>query len=439
MHPRASAQALVRLLLQRAMSACPEAQRLDRRLRAACSVRLQDMVDHITHPDASMLAELGWRSHGPAVWRAPDGTLPDVIEDDRVAIGLRVESVERFLVATGIEARIEGAAHGPYRKARILHGRNATFAVVERRGWTGHTPPLLGERKLRRARLHQQIFRTRRRQFQSEQRAIAHTMRLAEAAAADLGGAWAGALFLRAEREYWATRCLPALRQHQRQLAAGVGWCTVRHHAYACSREHFSETMRTFEALGHAHAGLARSQENANWGAMVFDASGQAPRTLLCLDLAAREHALSAADAALSPLTWLGPPGLWCGLHGESVLEAGLCLLSAAYDLGALAGALDFSRGGENRHRRLTLRVEPSAVDPRRVAVLERARYIPRQQAELHSMLGAVGAQFEVVHQLGQSRHPAPTNFAEDVCTSPCQAAPRDGPRRRRLRIKQLS
>jgi hypothetical protein len=439
-----AAPALTRLLLQRAVSACPQAQQLDRRLRAACSVRLHDMVDHIRRPDAAAFAAFGWRSHGDGVWRAPDATLPDIVEDERPAIGLRVDSIERFLNATGIEADMEGAAHGPYRQARIFRGRAVDCAVIERRGWRGHAPPLLGERKLRRARLHQQIFRTRRRQFQSEPRAIAHTLRLAEAAATDLGGAWAGALFLRAEREYWAMQCLPALRQQQRQLAAGVGWCTVRRHAYACSREHLAETRRVFEILGHTGAGLAHAHDDGGWGAIVLDASatGIAPHTLLCVDLAPHELTLGACAGALSPLTWLGPPGLWCGLHGESLLEAGLCSASAAYDLGALMSdsAGDLDRLAEDRRAaRLTLRGEHKAVDPRRVAVLERARYIQRQQAETHSMLGAIGAQFEVVQGRAGVGPAVVPDFAKDVCAPQRSGHAAGNARRKRLRIKQLS
>ncbi len=428
-----SAHALVRLLLQRALAA-PEAQRLDRRLRVACSVRLRDMVDHIRHRPAAIFADLGWRRQEAPLWRAPHPALPDVVEDAGFTVVLRVACIDRFLAAIGSEARIEGASHGPYRYASIFKAGDVGFAVAERHGWIGHEPPILGERKLRRARLHQQIFRTRRRQFQSGPRAIAHTMRLAEAAATDLGGPWAGALFLRAEREYWVARCAPALRQHQRQLAAGVGWCTVSHHAYACSRESFADTRRILETLGHAGAGLVRPHHDANWGGQIMDASatGAAPYTMLCVDLAAHEHTLGEAGAGLSPLTWLGPPGVWCGLHGESLLEAGLCCVSAAYDIEALSDARH--RAGKGGPRRTTLHDEHRAVDPRRVAVLERARYISRPQAEIHSTVGAVGAQFEVLQRAGAS--PAPPDFAHDVCISP---SPPGAPKRRRARVKQLS
>jgi hypothetical protein len=374
--------------------------------------------------------------------RRPHPTLPDIVEAADFEIAFRVECVERFLAASGIEARISGAAHGPYRHARIFQAGEVSFAVVERRGWAEHAPPALGERKLRRARLHQQIFRTRRRQFQSEARAIAHTMRLAEAAAADLGGAWAGALFLRAEREYWLAQCLPALRQHQRQLAAGVGWCSVNCHAYACSREHYADARRILEMLGHACVGVVRAHDGANWGAQVMDASATAaaPYTMLCVDLAGHERTLI-GGAALSPLTWLGPPGLWCGLHGESLLEAGLCCVSAAYELASVdpETAFEARPNGEGRARplRAIMHGEQRAVDPRRVATLERARYIPRAHAEAHSLSGAVGAQFEIIQRIGAARSPAPPAFARDVCVAPDR--PSAGvSRRRRLRIKQL-
>lgn len=439
--PRAAAPALARLLFQRAMAASPEAQLLDRRLRTACAVRLKDIVDHIRCPPDPMFAASGWRRHGATLLRAPHPTLPDVVEDAEFAIALRVECVERFLAASGIEARIEGAQHGPYRSARIFRSRDASFHVVERHGWAAHAVPALGERKLRRARLHQQIFRTRRRQFQSEARAIAHTLRLAEAAAADLGGAWAGALFLRAEREYWLARCLPALGQHQRQIAAGLGWCSVSHHAYACSREHFADTLRLLETLGHRRMSLVRSHDGANWGAELLDASATAaaPYTLLCLDLAAHEHTLKGAEAGLSPLTWLGPPGLWCGLHGESLLEAGLCCVSAAYDLSALPHDVDTAAQSARARLRAAMHGEHQAVDPRRVATLERARYIPRPQAEMHSLYGAVGAQFEAFQRIGADRTPAPPAFADDVCTPHRATGPAGAAKRKRLRIKQLS
>ena len=82
---------------------------------------------------------------------------------------------------------------------------------------------------------------------------------------------------------------------------------------------------------------------------------------------------------------------------------------------------------------------EHQAVDPRRVATLERARYIPRPQAEMHSLYGAVGAQFETFQRIGADQIPTPPHFASDVCTPHRTSGAAGASKRKRLRIKQLS
>jgi hypothetical protein len=430
----------VRALLGQALESAPSAGRFADRLLTLCGIRLHDILDHIALPHDPEMGARGWRIDEDSVWRAPHGLLPPIVESSRFAIALRVECVEKFLAATGIEARIEGEAHGPYRSARVFEGRGVSFVVVERRGFSEFSPPPVGSRKIRRARIHQQVFRTRRRQFQNAARGLAHIYRLAEAAAADLGPSWAGALFLRAEREYWLTRCASALRQHQRQVEAGVGWCAVEHHAYACSREHFNDTIQVLCTLGHRRGEIVRAGNGAQWGVQVLDASATAiaPYTMVSLDLAPGEGPEGIGRGMLSPLTWHGPPGLWSALHGESILDAGLHCVSAVCDEGARSGLATSSlERGALPTEASVAENEPRPVDPRRVELLERDGYISREQAEFYRLCGAAGAHFQPTSRTTELTTGAP-RFAADPLPDADPGGPRKRKRRRVKRARLL-
>jgi hypothetical protein len=400
----AKAAAYVASTLADALLRTPDAQRFQERLLNLCSVRLIDILDHLVQPgDDDAFVEAGWLAVAPGLWRHPSGAFPDIIAAGAPGVAFRVECIDAFLKATGIVAAVEGARHGQFRHAKVFASAAAGFTAVERHGWSGYDQPGGGERKRRRARLHQQIFRSRRRQFRDAEGGFAHVERLVDAAVADLGAAWACDLFMRAEREFWASRCDAGQVQSRRQVHAGVGWSNFDHGACYSSREHVHTAARILGKLGCRDAKLFVGDDGV--GAMTFRMS-EGPAMLLEADLAAHEDAFDDRCQSLSPLTWHRRAGLWCALHGESLLEGGFARVAGRYDQALLRRRLAHD-GIETismatRDARLRQELAPGglrAVNPIRVTHLQRAGYLSRARSDDLRLSGAVATHLQSVQR----------------------------------------
>lgn len=405
-HPKA--EAFVRAALEAALKRAPQAEKFRASLLETCAIRLRDMLDHIAvTAEFSGYAEAGWREVGAGVWRHFDGAFPDIIERNALTIGFKVECVESFARCTAIDAPTEGQPYGPYRRMRVFSGDGAFFDAVERHGWSGYEAPSISTRTIDAARLHQQILRTRHRPFRRAASGLTLTKRLAIAAIAELGKNWACALFMRAERDYWAARCGPASLQQRRQRALGVGWSNIDHYAYECSREHFAYTIDLFERLGFERREFIHAGAGAGWGAQVMEQPVLRCALLVKVDASANDMRDEIAGRALSPLTVHGPVGLWTALHGESLLEGGVSQAAALYDLRAIEGlmrqddaALTRPASDQANLRRIAARAERRAVDPKRVEALERSGHIGRAQADDWRFLGAHAGGLEMLERV---------------------------------------
>lgn len=183
----------------------PAVANLRKSLLRACAIQLRDVIDNVTipRPAEGMSAALG---AAPGVWREVKPFPPAVRDGAKLALTIAAHSIERVLRACSSDAFVFGPPNGPLRRARIAGDHQRACDVVERRG-AGYEPEALGERKLRRALIHQQLLRTRERQFRTVDAGLRHAERLIDAAVADLGDAWAASLFLRAEIEHRSCRC----------------------------------------------------------------------------------------------------------------------------------------------------------------------------------------------------------------------------------------
>ncbi len=436
------AHAFVQGIIKQSFDAAPEAEALMQRLLSGCGLSAFDMIDHIAMPKSELAERLGWSFTGGA-WRAPHPLLPPIWESPRMQIGFRVEAMEAFFAALGREGAIDGARFGPFRIATFTSMNAVTFCAVERFGWVGLKPPPPSARIIRRARIHQQIFRTRRRQFQNIERALAYTLRLSQAAAADLGPQWAGALFARAEREYWQTRSALASTPHRRQRAAGVGWCTTANLSYASSRAHLPKLIQILETLGYRHrATLVRRRDALDWAALPFDPPPGAPIIRVHFDLAPYETVDEVLRGATAPLTWHGRPGIWCALHGESILEAGLHGLSARYDpaCARLLSTNDYqARSSGDCQDDLPTFWEHRPVSPGRADALEREGYLPPLQTENYRLLGAGASYFSAVTAKGLDPEKIGSLFTADIGIWPTLIEEGASKPRRRLRRRVRS
>ncbi len=400
------AEALMREVLEDALARSPAAQAFANRLLEACGVRLRDILDHVSVADPALPARLeaqNWRAIAPGLWRHFDGYFPDFLESSETdVIAFRVESAEAFVRAVGVSTPIEGEPHAALRRVAAFSGRDVTFVAIERNGHVGYDAPKTDRALLRQARLHQQIFRTRRRVFDTPEAGFDHTDALVDSAVADLGPHWACDLFFRAEREYWMSRCDAGRLQKARQDAAGIGWANIDHHTYDSTRPLFGRTIRVLEKLGYECRELFYAGHQAGWGSQILEQPVLRSTIFADIDLAPEELDIDFAHLPLAPLAQVRRAGLWCAMHGESMLEAGLNHVAGMYDHAAFRAQMS-ARGVAmmapfsnfpHLYQELT-EGQWWPVDPARIDALERAGQVSAGEAEDFRLNGAIAAHLE--------------------------------------------
>jgi len=343
------ADALVQGLLQEALAALPEAAAFRTRLHAETGIRLVDILDHIVTPSSRITRDLlertGFtvRENSPMIGVHERGIFPDLVvrERARLTLAMQVESVADFCAAQQLDVPIEGAPGGTYRRAIAWQNAQAVLLVVERHGHVGFDLPAHEPAQLVAAQSHLEAFRRRRRHFDDTGAGFDVTEALVRQAVEALGPHWTCALFLRAEREYWERRNHAARVQKARQDTLGLGWCNDDHHTYDASREWFHRTIGLLELLGFRCRERFYAGAEAGWGSQILEQPVLGTVIFADIDLAPDELEGDFAHAPnMQPLSTMRRAGLWCALHGESMLEAGINHLECTYDQVALRAQL---------------------------------------------------------------------------------------------------
>jgi hypothetical protein len=402
------AAALVHRVLGDALARVPAAAALATRLRDDIGVRLADILDYIATDDAALVdafRAVGWQQDSTlhATWRNPTGLFPAVISSCAgLQIGFKVEYAHEFVAAQGVGAPIEGAMHAPFRRVRFAAANGVEFWAIERRGVASFSPDDPSPATLRAARLHLQSFRTRRREFDTIETGFDYTDDLVSRAVTDLGKDWACWLWLRAEREYWERRNHAGRVQKARQDKHGIGWANQDHHTYDSSRESFHRCVGVLEALGFECRELFYAGHAAGWGSQILEQPVLGSVIFADIDLAPDELDIDFAHLHLEPLPFLKRAGLWCALHGESMLEAGLNHLECMYDHVICsreleeAGVKFMQPFSDFAHLYQALTEgEWWPVLPAKVDALEAAGLITPEQAEDFRLHGAIGSHLE--------------------------------------------
>jgi hypothetical protein len=319
----------------------PEGTRFAKRLLSECGVRLLDCLDHLVVSAARLedisLLELGFERKGDATayWVHPDGMFPRLVvsESEQESIGIKVDSVVDFLASHRVwDTSIAGAPYSSLRQATVWRGEGMCVKVVERHGDLGFAPGQAAPEFLAALARHSEAFRLRKRDFATASEGFAHAERLVLAATKELGRDRACDLFFMAERENWQRRNLAGRIQKLRQDALGIGWANHDHHTYRSSREHFHRLIFLLRLLGFETREQFYAGEEAGWGAQVLHQPHCGLLVFADVDLAPDEVAIDFASHVLEPSSRLGTVGLWCKLHGEAMLEAGLHHLECQFD-----------------------------------------------------------------------------------------------------------
>jgi hypothetical protein len=407
-----NADRFIRSLVDDFLANIPAAADVARRMKEETGTRFIDWVDHIAIPatmdNRRLLNEAGYVPEvldlllPGRTFVHPGGHFPAIVLDAERLIAIKAESTADFAAANGLPAPA-GMPLDAYREREISRGESGRFIVVERHGWRGfHAPAMSAEQRVALLR-HGETFRARPRRSEKDEAAgFEETTTMIDAAIADLGQDRACDLFFSAEREFWQRRNRAAQFQKARQDRLGLGWANHDHHTYRSSRRHFARLIRAFERLGLVCRERFYAGREAGWGAQVMEQPNAGIVVFADVDLSPEELFNDFAHDPLPPRDVLGTVGLWCGLHGESFLQAGMHHLECQFDFESLRQQLE-SAGVKVMKpftdfpylRQAFTEGERWPVDGRRIDALLTDKLITPEQAGHFRREGAIGSHLE--------------------------------------------
>ena len=411
-HPHA--EALVFNIMEQCCTANSFIAGLKENLLKHTSTRLFDWVDHVSVGYSATLEEQLEKCgfvflHAAASYRVfhhPGAQLPRIVLNDEenggMGIALTVDSIEDFLMVRGITGWIEGSPFSLFRRCCVSTDNDASLWIIERRGTDTIEPVYLDAVYVEHYLEAKEKWSIRQRHFENEEEAMHHTHILVKELVNLLGTDAAASLILECERKFWQLRNTAGQWQKYRQDRLGMGWGNHDHHTFRSSRKHFSSLVRLFEMLGFHCRERFYAGEEAGWGAQVMENPQARLVLFLDVDLAAHELDQDFSHHPMPDLPHLGTIGLWCALHGDSILQAGMHHLEAQFMFDELAHDLS------HFHIRM---MEPFSnfpflkqaftegevwqVDPRRVNILLHQKKITAEQAQKFLNYGAVGSHME--------------------------------------------
>ncbi len=379
---------------------------LEAELYLKASSRLFDWIDHLTVATSSQIEQELERagfiqeSAMPSyrLFRHTGAQLPSVLLTENrgshpLGISVKVEKIADFLMVHRLERVIEGSHLSPYRRSLISKEGEIALFCVERRS-TRSMEPVYQESEG--YQLAVERLQTRPRS------SLPDTLTLIEEIVNTIGKEAAAWATLEVERSYWQSRNLAAQLQKMRQDRVGMGWANHDHHTFRSSRKNFNQLVRLFETLGFHCRERFYAGAQAGWGAQVMENSTCGLILFLDVDLAPEELEIDFAHHPLNDRQELGTVGLWCALHGDSILESGMHHLEAQFlfdklkeDLASLnVGMMEpFSHFPYLKQAFTQAEIWP--VDPARINALRKKGQITAAQADNFLTHGALGSHLE--------------------------------------------
>jgi hypothetical protein len=387
---------------------------LGKELFIKTSTRIFDWVDHvvISHHEGleEELESCGFEAQDATqsyrVFHHPGAQLPRILVNDHGAgaggIALKVDSIADFLMVRGISGSIEGSPYSRFRRCCVNTEEGVSLYVVERRGSLTMEPVDEEPGHVEKLLLGMETWQTRSRRMKTDDEAFKHTLLLAEDLVGLLGKDFAAWTALAGERKYWQSRNSAGQIQKNRQDHLGMGWANHDHHTFRSSRKYFQNLVRLFEILGFHCRERFYAGEEAGWGAQVMENTNGGFVLFLDVDLDPEEVQIDFSHHHLSDLEKLGTIGLWCELHGDSILTAGMHHLESQfmfdeltadlehYGIGMMAPFSDF-----DHLKQAFTAGEVWAVDPKRIERLLSQGKISRDEADKFIAYGAIGSHLE--------------------------------------------
>ena len=380
--PQPLAAAFVNELVEDVLAARSDIGLLAQRMRDETGTRLVDWLETIMLEDTPAMRDkisaAGFVKGKGQFWRNTSGLFPKLgLHREDTTIKIKVDSVDDFTSVWQEPFAIDicGDAAGSQFQIEFTAQHRAAFAARKRSAGTTEQG----------FQLAQSLF---------------------DSAASDLDHAWATSLFFAAERDYWMSRNHAARVQYERQQKLGLGWANHDHHTYRSSRDCFHLLVGGLERMGFACRERFYAGREAGWGAQVLEHAACGLVVFADVDLSPEEIADDFAHVPLPARQELGTVGLWCALHGESFLEAGMHHLECQFyfdgALGQLAGAgietmapfTDFPHLKQTFSQGETWQVAPMRLDN-----LLAQGHIDSAQAEQFRSSGALGSHLEILER----------------------------------------
>ena len=358
------AEQFVRQIVDRFLAQNPFAANLAQRMYDESGTRFVDWIDYLALPQTpaveEQLLDNGFEVEsaidGTRTFRNPHGVFPRVTLSalPTLQIALKVDSVADFLAVHQLEVSIEGEPYAPVRRAVVSDGQGTSLAVVERHGSWQFKPPYTDP-----------------------------AARILAAVAEE-------------------PRVVVTVQKGQQDLL-GLGWGNHDHHTYRSSRASFAQMIAFFEKLGLECRERFYAGREAGWGAQVMENTSAGIVVFADVDLSPDELLEDFSHQPLAPRDQLGTVGLWCGLHGEAFLQAGMHHLECQFDFEALSKRLKQHHGINVMKpftdypflRQAFTEGERWPVSEARIQNLLASRLITPDQAAQFRQNGAIGSHLE--------------------------------------------
>jgi hypothetical protein len=253
-----------------------------------------------------------------------------------------------------------------------------------------------------------ELWRARKRGFANDDDGVKLAFALLEQSIALVGRDVACELFFAEERDFWMFRNRAGRVQKRRQDALGLGWANHDHHTYRCSRRHFPDLVQFMEQLGLEKRERFYAGAEAGWGAQVMETAAVGIVVFADVDLLPNEVNEDYAAQRLPEVAKVGTVGLWCGLHGDSFLQAGMHHLEARFNHPLLReqlaaeGIVTMKPFSDFPFlKQAFTEGERWPVDPARVEQLRAKGSITDAQAAAFAKDGAIGSHLENLERKG--------------------------------------
>ena len=399
------------------------AARLAQRMHDETGTEFFEWTDHFVvsaehekaFRDAGFLPEASDAPVHHTVLAHPHAMLPRVIVSLKaepsaapVALAVRPEYLADFMARHGLTGEPLGRPGARYRIITVSEENGALFQAVERLGYRGFivNEPRAGFAeavwKVR------ELWRTRKRDFAHDDDSAKHAFEVLQKCLDLVGTDVACELFFAEERYFWELRNRAGRVQKRRQDLLGLGWANHDHHTFRCSRRYFPDLVKFMEQLGLAKRERFYAGAEAGWGAQVMETATVGIVVFADVDLLPEEVNEDYAAKKLPEVAFVRTVGLWCGLHGDSFLQAGMHHLEARFNHLLLREQLAAEGVATMKPfsdfpflKQAFTEGERWSVNPARVEKLRAKGLITNAQAEGFVKDGAIGSHLENLERKG--------------------------------------